>query len=309
MVLVQKIGQLLINLINIIAAILTILVAVNGFDGTSYSLLLCVFLLIASTVIVYIRWIKEHSRLRALRILAHRGKIHTLNFLVYLDFLTHKFHGDYDNDPKTNSLKVARSEFTFRFKNLENDKEVDVDYKHTFHIIKHGKKFDVIVLHASGNLIRSPEMDGRGTGINYQEKKYLIIPEPCVGTMRNRRNSTLDRVVCALPEMEASEEMLEFYYTIKKESNLDEDEVFVIYPKNYGKGFHAKATFCLYFEKPYFADIQLLTLPYDSIVGGRIKNVAQFENKEEKGHDYECSVPSLKDENIYLISIRRKPPQ
>lgn len=305
-----KIFDHIIALINILGTIITIIGAIKiFFYNKNYFLYIvggwALFLFVTSTFL-YMRWLREHSRLRALRILSHRGKVNTINYMVYLDFLNHKFHDDYDNDPKTNSLVITRSEFTFHFFNSDSGNQIiDVDYRHTFHLIKHGKKFDALILHSIGELVRSPQED-LGTFIKYQNKYYSIIPEPCIGDMRNQNNQVLDRVQCSLPAMIDREETLEFHYRINGEFNTVDDDVFVIYPQNYGKKFNNTATFQLSFDDPYFADIQLLTLPYDYTVGGAIQYVAQFENNDE-GKTYRCTVKSLKDRNIYLISIRHRP--
>lgn len=307
MKILSKIFERLVYLLNIISAILTIVLAIKQ-NSFSWGLMVCILFLIASSIFLYIRWLREHSRLCALRILAHRGRVNTINYMVYLDFLTHKFHDDYDNEPKTSSLKITRSNFTFHFFNgCADNKVIDVDYKHTFHIIKHGKKFDALILHSIGLLVRTTKIDSKenhGTFIKYQDKHYSIIPEPCTGDMRNQRNQVLDRVQCSIPAMIAREESLEFHYRINGEFDAEDDDIFVIYPRNYGKGFNKEATFQLFFDVPYYADIQLLTLRYDYIYGGAIQYVAQFESDD--GIIYNCKVESLKDRNIYMISIRHK---
>lgn len=308
MKIVSKIYEYLVTTANIIAAILTIVLAVTQ-NSLSWGLMVCILFLIGSSIYLYLRWVREHSRLRALRILAHRGRVNTINSMVYLDFLTHKFHDDYDNEPKTSSLKITRSNFTFHFFNgCADNKVIDVDYRHTFHLIKHGKKFDALILHAIGSLMRVPAKIGSkensSTFIKYQDRYYSIIPEPCTGDMRNQRNQVLDRVQCSIPAMKAREETLEFHYRINGEFNVDDDDIFVIYPRNYGKKFNKEATFQLFFDAPYFADIQLLTLRYDYVIGGAIQYVAQFESDD--GKIYTCTVKSLKERNIYMISIRHK---
>lgn len=309
MKIILKIFEYLVTIVNIIAAVLTIVLAATE-NSLSWGLMICILFLIGSSILLYLRWLREHSRLRALRILAHRGRVNTINYMVYLDFLTHKFHNDYDNEPKTSNLKITRSEFTFRFFNncVSGDKDViDVDYRHTFHLTKHGKKFDALILHAIGSLERDPKKFNREESvfIIYQDKHYSIIPEPCNGDMRNQHNQVLDRVQCSLPEMKAREETLVFHYRVNGEFDINDDDIFVIYPRNYGKKFNKEATFQLIFDAPYFADIQLLTLRYDYVLGGAIQYVAQFES--EGGKLYSCTVKSLKEKNIYMISIRHKP--
>lgn len=250
--------------------------------------------------------------MRSLRILAHRGKVNTISFMTYLDFLTHKFHDDYDNDPKTNSLKISQSRFTFHFlNNCDDQTKVDVDYYHTFHFIKHGTKFDALILHAYGTLVRDPQsinsIDNTSPFIKYQNEYYLIMPEPCNGDMRNTSNHILDRVQCSLPPMKFREEQLDFHYRIIGEANLKDDDVYVIYPRNYGKKFNKEAQFDLTYDQAYLADIQLLALPYGSIKGGGLKYVSQFKC-EDGGKHYTCTVKSLNDSYLYLIAIKHRTP-
>lgn len=177
MKILSKIFEMLVSIINIIAAILTIVLAIKQ-NSFSWGLIVCILFLIGSSILLYLRWVREHSRLRALRILAHRGRVNTVNYMVYLDFLTHKYHNDYDNEPKTSSLKITRSNFTFHFFNGCGDKKViDVDYRHTFHLIKHGKKFDALILHAMGGLIRAPQkLTVKKTQVHLLNIKINIIP-------------------------------------------------------------------------------------------------------------------------------------
>lgn len=308
-----KFGGLIVAIVNILGAIVTIITAsINLFTHAQNRLLgviifICGFVLLIISASLYLCWLREHSRLRALRILAHRGRVNTINYMVYLDFLDHRFHDDYDNEPKSNSLIITRSEFTFHFFNrCKNTQIIDVDYKHTFHVIKHRKKFDALILHAIGKLVRNMDAEEKSyTYIKYQNHYYSILPEPCTGDMRNLRNQVLDRVQCSLPAMKAQEETLEFHYRINGEFNSEEDDIFVIYPRNYGKKFSKESTFILTFDTPYFADIQLLTLPYDRVVSGPIQYVAQF-GSDRNRKEYICTVPFLEDSNIYMIAIRHK---
>lgn len=294
-------------MINVISTIATMATIIRGYESSN-NLTIYIFVLSMSSVYLYLKWFREYSKHRALRILAHRGKIYTINYMVYLDFLDHKFHDDYDNDPKENNIVVNNSKFTFHFFNYTNEKYVDVDYKHKFGIVKHNNKFDVIILHI-GKLIQAITCENKvnycSTYIIYQNKFYPIVPLPCLfSDMKNYHNQVLDRVICSLPKMNAREEILEFHYRCEKEFKTDEDDVFVIYPKNYARKFLGKALFQLTFDIPYIVDVQLLTLPYDSLLGNPIKSIAQFESKNG-GTLYECELPSISTKYIYLISIRQ----
>lgn len=297
-----------IRIINVIATILTILLAFRN-NYFSLSLVICIFVLIFSTILLYIQWQKEHNRLQALRILAHRGKVNTINYMIYLDFLKHKFHDNYDNEPKTNDLIIGKSKFSFHFLNRGDSNKkhnIDVKYKHTFCILKHKGRFDILILHALGELVsdfkQSGSDDNRNIYITYQEKEYLLVSQPCTGDMRNQYNQILDRVQCPLPAMEKNEEALTLKYRINKEFDPENDDVFIIYPQNYGKKFKGSVKFEISFDKSYFADIRLLTLPYNYMIGGGIQSIAQFESKED-GKKYECEIRSLKEKNMYMIAI------
>ena len=91
-----KICEFVVTIVNVIAAILTIVLAVTQNSLSSW-LAASIFVLIGSSILLYLCWVREHSRLRALRILAHRGRVNTINYMVYLDFLTHKFNANCNN--------------------------------------------------------------------------------------------------------------------------------------------------------------------------------------------------------------------
>lgn len=304
-----KIINFIIATINLIAAILTIVLPIID-DKYSWTFMICFWGLILVASICYMKWMHERTKIRALRILAHRGKVNTINFMAYLDFLEHKYRDDYDNNPKTNNLIVTKSIFTFHFYNNCQEKFVDVDYLHTLHITKHKNRFDVLILHAHGELIRETKYDVKPNNlfpyILYQNKYYYLIPQPCLGDIKNRNNQILDRIQCPLPSMNMKEETLTIHYRINKGFYINDGNVFVIYPQNYGKKFTKESTLQLTFEHPYFAEIQLLTLPYNGISDSGLQYVAQFENENQEGKKYFCKLKSLKAKNIYLIYIKHK---
>ena len=64
-----KLFNLLIEWINLIAAIITVAFIFQE-RNVSIFLVLCVCFRIFSTILLYIRWLKDHSKLQTLRILA-----------------------------------------------------------------------------------------------------------------------------------------------------------------------------------------------------------------------------------------------
>lgn len=302
---ILKIGRYIITLINLFSALLTIIMSYKKATET-YFYMVCIIILVLSSVTIYVCLISAYSKLYTLRILVHRGRVATINYITYLDFLEYRFHRKYDNNPKINDIIVTNSEFKFYIHNIYNNTDyVDVDYNHKFHLIKHGGEFDALILHSNGTLVREIDKNQikQGIFIIYLHNFYLINPQLFTGDISNIKNQIIDRVQCALPSMKEDKEILEFHYRINNEFNIKEDEIFVVYPYNYGKKFNKTAKFTLLFDESYCADIQLLTLPYNYIVGGGIKRIAQFQTADYKM--YQCSIKSLKSKNIYFISIRK----
>lgn len=308
MKIIESIVQFLVAGISFAASIFTIILAVNS-DGFSTAFLICGIVALAGMTYLYVQLLIANNKFCALRVLAHRGKIHTTYFMIYLDFLKSKFNSIYDNEPKTNGLIIRGCEFNFQYKNsLETYEGVDIDYHHCFRLKGHSGKLDMLLLHAGGELVRRPVIEGGdshlGTYVIYQGKKYPVIPEPCVVNLNNQRNQVLDRIQCSLPPMIHDEEQLELYYQNEGGTNLNESATFVICPQNYGKKFSGGATVCVTYERPYYADIQLMQLPYDSIRRSKMKLVAKFECRDNGMH-YQCHIDSIDIKSIYFVNIKR----
>lgn len=310
MKLLYKIFQYLVGVINIAAAIITIVMAVNE-NEFSFVLFSCGVLLVCSTIFLYVQLARANNKLCALKILAHRGKVYTTNFIVYLDFLRNKFNDVYDNEPKTNSLYIKHCEFNFHYLNKDGDEsKVDIDYLHRFWLSKHKGKLDFLILHSNGHLRRrnktENEQDDTGVYIRYQEEKFQLIPKPCVSDTVNTRNQVLDRVECSLPKKVAKKELLEFHYQNEGGGNLQEDAAFVIYPQNYGKKFSEEAIISVTYDRPYCADIQLVKLPYGTIRNSGMQHVAKLKSCDG-GKCYRCCIDSVDIKSIYLVIVKRIP--
>lgn len=303
------IGQVLITLVGLLASVMTI---VSAFLQDELSVVSAIFGFIALFFIIFlcVKLRTTDNKLCALRVLAHRGKINTVYFMVYLDFLRSKFNSVYDNEPKTSSLIIQECEFNFRYHHSEESDKYDIDYHHRFKIKGHKGKLDMLILHAGGKLVRNPSTDGRndysGIHVKYQGKDYFILSEPCISNIKNQRNQVLDRIQCSLPKMVQKEEWLELDYQNQGGSKLDEDAVFVICPQNYGRKFSGKATIYIRYEEPYCADIQLMSMRFDSVYESKMKLVAQFERSDD-GKSYQCSIGSLNRKSIYFVMIRATP--
>ncbi len=111
-----KIFKLLFAGISLLASIVTIILAVNN-DGFSTAILICGIVALIGMIYFYAQLLITNNKLCALRVLAHRGKIHTVYFMIYLDFLKSKFNSIYDNEPKTNGLVIRECEFYFHYRN------------------------------------------------------------------------------------------------------------------------------------------------------------------------------------------------
>lgn len=298
--------QILITLIGLLASVMTI---ISAFWQNELSIVsvLCGFIALFFIIFLCIKLRTTDNKLCALRVLAHRGKINTIYFMVYLDFLRSKFNSIYNNEPKTSSLIIQECEFNFCYHHSKESDKYDIDYCHRFKIKGHKGKLDMLILHAGGELVRKPLTDGRndysGIHVKYQEKDYFIISEPCISNIKNQRNQVLDRIQCPLPKMVQKEEWLELFYQNQGGSNLDEDAVFVIYPQNYGRKFSGRATINIKYEEPYCADIQLMSMRFDSLCESKMKLVAQFERCDD-GKSYQCSIGSLNRKSIYFVMIK-----
>lgn len=303
-----KVWKYIIGLVELFSAIITIIVAFNiDKDKNGIVFTTCIVVLIFITGVLYIQWLRANNILNALQVIVHRGRIHTVSYLVHLAFLENRFSTTYDNESKKSSLRIEDAEFSFHYRK-GNGINKDIEYHHKLLLVGHNRMLDILIMHTPGELVRVPQ-EGleylKGVYLVYQGQTYSIMPEPSVPEVYNRKNQIFDRVRCQLPPRQEKKEWLDICYQTRGGGNLTDDNVFVIYPKNFGKNFSGKAVFKVFFDEPYFADIQLMKLAYNSLISAEMQPVMTFNCANNSMH-YACQIKNIDNNSVYFVVIKHK---
>lgn len=304
MKLLRKLFDYIALAIGIVSSLITIGISMFGVE-TPWIIGLCGAFLLSSIVFFGWKYLMARNQLFALRLLSKRGRANTVNFLLLLDYLENDYDINHDNETKTTGLKIKSSEYTFHYYNQSFNKNIDIDYKHRFEVIGGTGHFDAVIMHSNGNLVRDSGIgDNRGVYLEYQGSKIDLHPKPVSGDIHNTPNQHFDKVHWSFATKENEAGWLEFHYRNQGGANLEEDDVFVIYPKNYGKCFSGKADFCILYEKPYKAQITLHKLSYNTIREPKMVLIAGFTHNDIY-NAYYCSIPSIDIHGIYFILMER----
>lgn len=304
MKIIEKLIDYVTFTIGIVSSIITI--GVSFGDGkNSWIVGLCGFFLLGCIVVIAWKYLTARNRLYALRLLSKRGRANTVNFLALLDYLENDYDVKHDNETKTTVLKVRNSKYTFHYYNQDSTKNIDIDYKHFFEVTGGISHFDALIMHSNGELIRESDIgDESGVYVDYLHRKIDLRPRPVLGDINNSPNQHFDRVHWPLGAKKVKKEWLIFHYRNKGGANLEEDDVFVIYPRNYGKRFTGNAVFDISYEKPYKAQITLYKLPYNVIREPKLILVSGFTHSDDYS-TYHCDIPSIDIHSIYFIMMER----
>lgn len=312
--------------IGFVSAIISIISASGAiFSGVKIGisgLILCIDALLISILIIYIFVLerqlnKAEGKIESLHTLAEEKRIHSINYILNFEILKQD-----KNRKKTRQPYIQNSEFKFYVHNVANVNMADVEYEHTFYLERHDGLFDPLILHSAGELIQ------KQTYCIYGGKKINAMQIPISqNSIENQNNLRVKHQYFYLNKQEyhpsrfrillsywfkrkgknwlaAPCETLKLHYYNKEEHFMRDDDVFVIFPKNYGAMFSGKMEIKLiydYAERPF--SVQLQRLPY-STGSHKMEFVSGFQYNED-ATVYTCEVDSLDIHSVYFVIIKR----
>ena len=234
------------------------------------------------------------------------GRIHTVSYLALMDYLEHYVKGITGKEPKKANLIIKKAKFTFNYSADEHSLCKNVIYEHSLLVTGKNRSIDIVIMHTPGKIVRQPEDYSahlEGAYILYQDKKYSIVPVPIIGDVRNQNNQIFDRIRKDLYRGDQNDEWIKICYQNWGGGDLDDDSVFVIYPRNYGKRFKGEAKFEVNFDEPYNATIELKAIPYDCLIDSNMRSLGSFEVTEDKMH-YVFRLKKVNVHFVYFVMIR-----
>lgn len=262
----------------------------------------------------------REEKIQALFTLSNEKRIHTLNFILFLESLSKSYPKKYG---VKNKPYIGNSSYCFHVHNNDVDEDgmADVEYNHAFELGNHKKIFHTLVLYAAGELV-TKEVTYK---YNNRTMKANLNNPPSI--VKNKQNT---RIVCCELGLDNNKENisknmfvilywlkkfyknninikctdLKFHYYTKKCHSMLDDEVFIIIPKNYGSRILGEANITLRFDN------------IDNSINAVSLDVLQL-NKGSKGTDrigvfdydgkeYHYNVEHLDLNSIYFVVIKRK---
>lgn len=281
-------------------------------------------ILLSSSVILVLNIIlsllvkDREAKIKSLFILSEQKRIHTLNFILFLESLS-------KNRPQEYGIKnkpcIGNSSYCFHVhnNNVDNSDMADVDYNHTFDIGSHKKIFNTLILYSAGELVN----DKVKCEYNNHEINRTLNELPSI--VKNKQNSRIMGCELGLDNHENNISKNKFlmlfrlkkyfknninvecnhltfkYYTKNCHSVFD-DEVFIIVPKNYGSRFLGEANIILKFDNTNDG-INAVFLHVLQLNKGKYHKVGAF---DYNGKEYSYNIRHLDLNSIYFVVIKRK---
>lgn len=303
---------------SILGIISTIINAVIGytFDKFSFGVSLFVIVLLICVLILDQQVKKAERKFQVLYSLAQMKRVHSLNFILYFEALQRK-----NTQEKLRNPYIADSIFEFHITNSSDKDIVNVEYNHTFYVVRHNSSFDTFLLHTAG------ELDRESVCCTYENKKLddATVPDTTSG-VNNKNNQRIShykfqikketnqpsrlRIILSFylkkikPDFfNIPSKELTIHYRNTKDHFMKDDEVFLIFPKNYGTLFTGKVTFRVQYDviqKP--CSIKLQRFFCNRKAGKIDEKPLYFKEQDQK---YELILDSLDMNSIYFIVINR----
>lgn len=288
-----------ISLVASIISIITVIVGwvCNAFESGAESFTLVMSILtIVLLVFVFIidqKRFKAECKNKALQVLAKEKRVYSLNYVLLFEYLQGK-------NKKISKPSISYSKFKYYICNVNNKKTADIKYEHEFGLKRHSEIFDPLIMHATGELVEEELFC-----LYKNEKLFPMQIEDDIARINNAINNRINHFRFKLkPQSSNSEEKLELHYYNKGGHFMTYNDVFTILPRNYGKAFSGKASFCLEYNEMYHPfSISLYKLAYYK-GEYEIKFVNTFQRNEE-GTKYTCEEEMLDVNSIYFIIIEK----
>lgn len=307
-----------ISLLSSLISIITVIVGwVCNSSANSFTLAMSI-LTIVLLVFVFIvdqKRFKAENKNKALQVLAKEKRVFSLNYILLFEYLQSK-------NKKTLKPSISYSKFKYHIHNVHNKKTADNEYEHEFGLKSHSGTFDPLIMYAVGELVE------KEIYCLYNGKKIdpMQINDEQV-RISNRNNNRIShfqfefekgehRSFCLVNNLliklkkifkiqsNIADDKLELHYYNKGGHFMSDNDVFTIFPQNYGKTFSCNASFRLEYDQvnhPF--SVSLYKLPYNK-GEYQIKPYKVFQRNNE-GTVYTCEVDSLDVNSIYFITIEK----
>lgn len=283
-------------------------------------------ILLTSSIILIINVIlslllkDREEKIQALFTLSNEKRIHTLNFILFLESLSKSNPQEYGVKSKP---YIGNSSYSFHVHNnkVDQDNMADVQYSHTFYLGSHKKIFHALILYSAGELVKEKvsyeynnhEMRAALNNppslvVNRQNKRIVCC---AFGLNNHKKNISKIRFVMLylLKKIFKSDinikcPDLKFNYYTKNCHSIDDDEVFIIVPKNYGSRFLGEANISLKFDVPDDSIITVFLEVLQLNKGSKGTNI--IGDFDYDGKEYHYNLGHLDLNSIYFVVIKRK---
>lgn len=283
----------------------------NIINKSSNQLLISILFTISaiSITILLLLLQEEKYKMFALEQLSYAGKNNTIRMLLcyYALKANSNSMGDFSKRNKCNRSLIKQASFSFTVGEENGLKKSNINYKHTFKFYFMPRKFDTFILHDIGFVENSVRIEIDGL-ISTPEPRFILDGEAVV----NKRNLNLEFIKYRLPPELSKKRILsrpqmKYSYNLYDSFDYNEEEVFVIFPANYG----------LYLGE---IDIKLIIRsPFDfSVVlnefnisrknqSGLSKTYDKVEQSTQNGlnKEYNFFVNNVNAKKIYFLSIKK----
>lgn len=283
--------SLIISVFTNLLGIITIFT--NIFEEKSFYIFIGCICFFISTIILGIDMYYKNSiiknRYSGLRNLALNGKVHSLRLILLLNKEnTDIINRNIKNDFKKYRIIKAQIKYIFE-KNKDNNNLYDVTYHFSFELlggINSAKNYTSYIINEihDNNLI---------VNLTYQNQNYQIRPEPVEDKIKDIANKyiTLYKFNFSFPNAGLKYkdiQTLTYYYTIKKELDLNYGDDFLIIPLNYGNNFNIFSVELEFINDTHLHYISLERYELDMKNNEEIP-IENFRHQEKNGNMIYCA--------------------
>lgn len=312
----------IVSLVSVIATAIFSYIPSNELKDFRFWLVI----LLSSSIILIINIIlsfllkQREAKIKSLYILSDQKRIHTLNFVLFLESLSKSHQQEYGIK---NKPYIGNSSYCFHVHNNNKDSNdmADVEYNHTFDIGSHKKIFNALILYSAGELVKEK------VKCEYNNHAISVSLDDLPSIVKNKQNSRIMGCVLGLNDHENNISKnkflmlfrlkkyfknniniecnhLRFNYYTKNCHSVSDDEVFIIVPQNYGSRFLGGANITLKFDDANHG-VNAVFLHVLQLNKGKYNNIDGFDYND-KEYEYSFNIRKLDLNCIYFVVIKRQ---
>lgn len=283
-----------------------------------FVILLSSSILLIINVVLSLLLKDRESQIKALFLLSDHKRIHTLNFILFLESLSESSPQEYGIK---NKPYIGNASYCFHVHNnsVDNNGMADVEYNHTFDIGWHKNIFNTLILYSAGELVK------KEVRCEYNNHTIKVSLNDLPSIVKNKQNSRIMGCELGLDDYQKNISKNKFlilywlkrfyknniniqcnnlrlnYYTKNCHSVID-DEVFIIVPKNYGSRFLGETNITLKFDNTDNR-INAVFLHVLQLNKGKYDKMGSL---DYDGKEYSYNIEHLDLNSIYFVVIKRK---